>query len=257
MFEFVRRASRFLATMDARTMTSLVVSAVLLGFVAAMLVYGQGWLHLENDGELTRLFRRVANSPLAIIGVIAIFSFLALTGFPQILLITATVVWFGPWNGAVYAWIATMVSATLTFAIGHAFGGDWVRRIGGERSKSLIEFLRRHGVWASGLIRVVPSAPFIVVNAAAGAAHIPLWKYWLGSGVGIVPKISIVAALGALAPDRAALNDGVGGIVDFFTARDPSHLAALAALIGGWIAFLFVVRVFYVRLRRRDDRLST
>lgn len=253
MFEFVRRLSRFLAAMDAKSATSLLVSVTLLCVVAALLVFGRNWLSLDGEGDLAALFQQAAGSPFAFFGVAAIFSLLALTGFPQILLIAASVVWFGPVTGGAYAWAATMVSASLTFAIGRMLGGEWVRRVGGARAQSLIEFIQRRGVWASGLIRVVPSAPFIIVNAAAGAAHVPLWKYWLGTGVGIVPKISIVATLGALAPDRAALNDGVGGIVEFFASRDPERLAALAALLVGWMAFLFVVRLVYVRFGGRVD----
>ncbi|MBI1393068.1 MAG: TVP38/TMEM64 family protein [Alphaproteobacteria bacterium] len=249
MFELVRRLSRFLATMDAKLATSLALSLAILVSVAAMLIYGRGFVSVDADGGLSRLFEQVAASPLAVIGVIAIFSLLALTGFPQFMLIAATVVWFGPWNGALYAWIATMASASVTFAIGRLFGGEWVVRIGGKRGESLIGFLNRHGVVASGLIRVVPSAPFIVVNAAAGAAHIPFWKYLLGSGVGIVPKISLVAALGAIAPDQAANADGLSSVLSFFTEQEPRRLAILFALVVGWLFFLYAVRVIYQRLR--------
>ena len=151
MFELVRKLSRFLTTMDAKTATSLFVSALLVVFVAVMMAFGQDWFNLEEEGDLNRLFTAAAGSPLAIVFVIAIFALLALTGFPQILLITATVVWFGPWNGAFYSWIATMVSATLTFGIGHMLGGDWVARIGGKTATDLMAFLHRHGIAASAL----------------------------------------------------------------------------------------------------------
>ncbi|MEO0399715.1 MAG: VTT domain-containing protein [Pseudomonadota bacterium] len=256
MLSLVRRLSRFLTSMDGKTATSLVVSAILIIFVGVMLLYGQDWLSLDADdtggGALTGLFMRASESPLAIIAVIAIFAFLALTGFPQILLITATVMWFGPRVGAGYSWVATMASATLTFAIGHMLGGAWVLKAGGDRATRLIDFLQRRGAVASGLIRVVPSAPFIVVNAAAGAAHIPLWKYWLGTGLGIVPKIVVVAVLGAMAPGEAAMSDGVEGVLDFFTSRNPRDVAMAGAVIGLWLCFLFGVRIIYARMRKGE-----
>lgn len=249
MLSLVRRLSRFLARMDSKTATSLILSAGLILFVGVMLLFGQEWLSLDDDGALAQLFMTASESPLAIIAVIAIFAFLALTGFPQILLITATVMWFGPRLGASYAWIATMASATLTFAMGRMMGGAWVLNAGGERASKLIDFLRRRGAVASALIRVVPSAPFIVVNAAAGAAHIPLWKYWLGTGLGIIPKIAVVAVLGAVAPGEQAMSDGVEGVLDFFTSRTPRDLAMAAAVIGLWLCFLFAVRVIYTRIK--------
>ncbi|MAW80326.1 MAG: hypothetical protein CMI63_08805 [Parvularcula sp.] len=254
MVEFLRRLGRFLTSMDAKAITSLAVSLFLLAFVILMLAYGQQWLNLEqeNQDKLNRMLAEVAESPFAVLGVMSIFAFLALTGFPQILLITATVIVFGPKNGAFYSWLATMASATLTFGLGHFLGGRWVRRFGGERVQRTIDFIGRHGILASGLVRVVPSAPFIVVNAAAGAAHIPMWKYWAGTGVGIIPKILLVAGLAAFTPDANALKDGVAGLVDFFTTRDPAHLSIVALIVIGWLGFLILVRWLYRRLRKQD-----
>lgn len=253
MVEFLRRIGRFLTSMDAKAVTSLAVSVFLLIFVVVMLAFGQQWLNLEEEGQVRRLLTAAAESPWAIIGVISIFSLLAMAAFPQILLITATVIVFGPKNGALYAWIATMASATLTFGLGHFLGGRWVRRIGSDRVQRTIDFIGRHGILASGLVRVVPSAPFIVVNAAAGAAHIPMWKFWTGTGIGIIPKIAFVALLAAFTPDTDSLHDGVGGIVEFFMSRDPSHLGVLALIIAGWLGFLLLMRWLYRRLRRREN----
>ncbi|MEE2692888.1 MAG: VTT domain-containing protein [Pseudomonadota bacterium] len=254
MVEFWRRMWRFLGAMDAKAWTSLSVSLTLLAFVVLMFLFGQDWLKLDKDGELTTLLMRAANSDLALIGVISVYTLLALTGFPQILLFAATVIAFGPQKGALFAWIATMASATFTFFIGHLLGGRWVRKFSHERVQSTIEFLTRRGIVASGLIRVVPSAPFVVVNAAAGAAHIPLWKYWLGTGVGIVPKILLVAGIGAFWPDQAVLTEGIGVVVEFFQSRKPRDLAILAAIVVAWLAFLYVMRLVYVRLRRREQK---
>lgn len=252
MVEFLRRLSRFLNSMDAKAITSLSVSIILLLFVIFMLAFGQSWLNLDREGQLSRLMLTAAESPWAIIGVVAIFSFLAMTGFPQILLITATVVVFGPQSGAIYAWFATMASATLTFGLGHFLGGRWVRRMGGDRVQRTVNFLHNHGIIASGMIRVVPSAPFIVVNAAAGTAHIPLWKFWLGTGVGIIPKIAVVAILAAFTPNANDLSEGVTGVVEFFTSREPRDVAIIAAIIAAWLAFLLFIRFIYRRLRSRE-----
>ena len=256
MFEYLRRLGNFLTTMDARTITSLCISIFLLCFVIVMFVYGQQWLRLDDENELTRVMFQAANSPWAIVGVISVYSLLALTGFPQILLITATIIVFGPLKGAGYSWVATMFSATLTFGLGHFLGGGWVRRLGGDRVQRTIDFARRYGVLASGLVRVVPSGPFIVVNAAAGAAHIPIWKYWLGTGMGIIPKIALVGVLSLFAPDQRDLASGVSGLLDFFTSREPRDLAIIVGIIVVWIGFLFFVRQLYRRLRQRESLIE-
>jgi uncharacterized membrane protein YdjX (TVP38/TMEM64 family) len=254
MVEFLRRLGRFVTEMDAKAMTSLGVSVVLLAFVIIMFAFGQEWLRLDREGALAQIFERAAHSQWAIFGVISVYSLLALTGFPQILLFTATIVAFGPQTGALYSWVGTMASATLSFLLGHLFGGAWVRRFGGARVQSSIDFLARHGVLACALIRVVPSAPFIVVNAAAGAAHIPLWKYWLGTGIGIIPKIALVAVIGSYAADAKALEHGVEGLVAFFQSREPRDLAIMALIIPVWLGFLLSMRIVYLRMRRRAQK---
>ena len=252
MFNFLGRLGHFLNNMDAKAVTSLGVSLVLLTFVVLMFVFGQQWLQLDDESALKQIMDRAYTSRWAVMGVISVYVLLALTGFPQILLITATVLTFGPQNGAFYSWVATMVSATFTFGLGHLLGGAWVRRFGGDRVQRTINFLGRHGILASALVRVVPSAPFIVVNAAAGAAHIPMWKFWAGTGAGIIPKILVVAAIGAFAPDQDVLESGVSGVLAFFTSREPRDIAIIGLIIVLWLAFLLFVRWIYLRMRRND-----
>ena len=246
----LRDFGRFLTSMDAKAATSLLVSIVLLVFVLLMFVYGKHWLNLESQEQLNQLLFRASQSPWAVPIVIAVFVVVSLTGFPQFWLIAGAVLVFGARDGALYSWLATMISATVSFGLGHWYGGQFVRRFGGDRTQATVDFIGRHGILASGLIRVVPSAPFIVVNAAAGAAHIPLWKYWTGTSIGIVPKIIFVAVLFSLAPDHRTFADGIEGILAFFTSREPKDLALLAAAIGGWLVFLLFVRRIYERMRR-------
>lgn len=251
----LRDLGRFLTTMDAKAATSLAVSVVLLFFVFFMFFYGRRWLNLDDQDQLNTLLFSASQSPWAVPIVIAVFVVVSLTGFPQIWLIAATVLVFGARDGAAYSWLATMISSTVSFGLGHWYGGRFLKRFADERLASTIEFIGRHGILASGLIRVVPSAPFIVVNAAAGAAHIPLWKYWAGTSVGIVPKILLVAALSRLAPDHRSFSDGVQGILAFFLSRKPADIALLAAVIAGWLGFLLFVRWIYEGMRQRDAGL--
>lgn len=253
MFEFVRSMGRMFEDGDPRTYVSFGASILLLLFVVLMFVYGQEWLRLDDEGAIRQIFAKAADSHLALAGVVAAYTLLAMTGFPQIWLFVATVLAFGPQTGAIYAWIGTMVSATLTFFLGHLLGGQWVRRWGGDKVQQSMDYIGQHGIVASGLVRVVPSAPFIVVNAAAGAAHIPIWKYWVGTGVGIIPKIALVAFAAALAPPDV-LEQGVSGIVNFFQSRHPRDLAIMALMISAWVAVLLGARWLYVRNARRGQK---
>jgi uncharacterized membrane protein YdjX (TVP38/TMEM64 family) len=69
----------------------------------------------------------------------------------------------------------------------------------------------QNGFMASLIIRLVPAAPFIVVNMAAGVARVSRRDFALGTAVGIVPKILLTAFAGGSV--MAAMNGG--GLVQF------------------------------------------
>lgn len=248
---------RFLTSMDARAATSFAVSTALMLVVLALFFFGQHWVHFDDEGRLAATLAEFARTPWAVPAVMLVFIALALTGFPQWFLIAGTILAFGPRDGAIYSWLATMMSASVTFALGRFMGGAWVERFGGARTRATMDFIGRHGILASGLIRVIPSAPFIVVNAAAGAARVPLWKYLAGTSVGIVPKILIVVALASLAPEDRTLSGGFAGLYQFVTSLTGGDWLLFAAVVAGWTGLLLGVRRIYVAMRRRSGDEAT
>lgn len=249
MPSYLRKIGEFLGAMDAKSITSLAVSGALLFSVIAIFFLGRDWIGVTNDDSIADLLVQFRGTPWAVFAVIAIFVLLALTGFPQILLIAGTVIAFSPVQGGLYAWIATLTSATVTFGIGGQFGRSWVNKFGGERANAMIDFVGRHGIAASGIVRIVPSAPFIVVNAAAGAAKIPLWKYLIGTGIGIIPKIVLVALIYATIAAKSSHAD-TGTILEQMQSNWPKFVA-IVIIASGWFLILFFGRRVYSALR--DD----
>ena len=244
MFSLFRMVGQFINNMDAKAWTSLLVSVSLLAFILLMAFYGRDWLGL-NQGKVQEMMARIAESPFAIVGVISVFALLALTGFPQVLLVAGTVAVFGPQQGGIYSWIATMCSATLTFYMGHFFGGGVVRKLSAGRMNRMVVMLQRHGIMTTMLVRWTPSAPFIVINAIAGAARISILKFWAGTGLGIIPKIIFIAAF----------TGQIDEMMKFFTNRDPQHLVVVVAIVVAWLGFLLAMRWLYMWMRRRETGL--
>src|SRR6185503_4639802 len=84
---------------------------------------------------------------------------------------------------------------------------------------------------ASMLIRNVPSAPFIVVNMAFGAARVNFFAFIAGLALGVLPKTALVAFGGAAI--MAALEGNLGVAI--------AMVVAAAAL---WLGGAFLVRRF-------------
>lgn len=239
MVTLFQQIGRFLNNMDARAITSMLVTLALLAIMAVLLIYGTDWLGINQDA-VNRIMSRVAASPLAPFGVIVVFCVLALIGFPQTLLFAVTVAVFGPMTGAIYSWVATMCSATLTYMLGQIFGAHFVRKVSAGRAQTMIKVVRGHGLLASMMVRWTPSAPFIVINSIFGAAAVALWKFLLGTGIGIIPKILFVSFFTAQ----------VDELLGFFQSRDLRDLLVIGVVVVLWIVFLLFVRALYMRLRR-------
>lgn len=148
---------------------------------------------LPGREESLAWLETLAGSPWGLPAVVLVFCVAAFLGVPQFALIAASIAVFGPLPGAVYAWIANMLSGALTFWIGRAGGEAAVRRYAGPRAQKLSRLIGQNALIASAVVRSVPAGPFLIVNMAFGASAAKFRDYWIGMGLGILPKIALVA----------------------------------------------------------------
>jgi len=237
----MRRLLRSLMDMDARAWRAVAVSFVLFGGVGVVFVFGASVLGIDGPHEVERWMAAGVHGPWALPVAVASFAAFAFLGVPQFVLIAAAVVAFGPWAGFAYSWVGTLVSALIGFGIGRRFGARSLPRLGGEGLQKFMAMIGRNGFTASLLVRLAPSAPFIVVNMAAGVTPMRLSAFAAGTAIGIVPKIALTAFAGASVVK--ALNGG-GGAGQWLT------LLAAAAL---WIVAGLLVRNW---MRRREAKAA-
>ena len=174
---------------------SALLAFVLFGGVGLALMFGAAALGL-NGPEAARQWLAAARGPWSLPVAIACFAVLAFVGVPQLALIAAAVAVFGPWQGLIYSWIGTMVSALVGFGLGRLWGPRFGSAASAGAVGRLIALTARNGFLASLVIRLVPFAPFVVVNMAAGVTAIRLFDFILGTGIGILPKIVLTAVAG-------------------------------------------------------------
>ena len=107
--------------------------------------------------------------------------------FPRPLITLAAVIAFGPWLGFLYALVGIFASAVVTYYIGRRMRRDTVRRLAGPKLDRMIEVLKKHGLLAMTLLRLVPIAPFAVESIVAGAIHMRCGTWSLGTAIGLLP----------------------------------------------------------------------
>ncbi|TAL29192.1 MAG: TVP38/TMEM64 family protein [Phenylobacterium sp.] len=233
----MRRLFAFLSNMDAQALRALAVSFVLFGGVGIVFFFGAQVLGFDGERTLEG-WLGAARGPWSLPVAVAAFAALAFIGTPQIVLIAAAVVAFGPMTGAAYSWIGTMVSALVGFYLGRSAGAKTLERFSGEGVQRFMRLVGENGFLASLIVRLVPSAPFIVVNMAAGVTPMRASHFVAGTGIGIGPKIVLTAFAGA-------------SILQLMRGEIGRHAWGIAAVAALWLAIGWFARRW---LRGRADK---
>jgi uncharacterized membrane protein YdjX (TVP38/TMEM64 family) len=112
---------------------------------------------------------------------------------PVTLLIAVAGVIFGPYEGFAISIVGVGLAAAANYAVGAGLGRRFVRRVAGSRVNRVSRRLARQGILAMAALRLVPVAPFTVVNLVAGASHISFRDYLLGTLLGMAPGIAALS----------------------------------------------------------------
>ena len=148
------------------------------------------WLDLQTLTAAVAWLGNSAWSPVWVIGGYIVASLVAL---PITLLFVATILSFQPVPGFLYALAGGLVSACVSYAAGHLLGRDLVRRLAGGTVNRISRKLAHRGVLTVFAVRLLPVAPFTVVNIVAGASHIRFRDFVLGTAAGLLPGLTAIA----------------------------------------------------------------
>jgi uncharacterized membrane protein YdjX (TVP38/TMEM64 family) len=108
---------------------------------------------------------------------------------PITLLIGVTAMVFAPAWGALYALSGCLLNAWVTYLIGSGLGKQTIRKLAGQRLNRLSRQMAKQGILTVAIIRNIPVAPFTIVNMIAGASHIKLKDFMIGTALGMLPGI--------------------------------------------------------------------
>jgi phospholipase D1/2 len=196
----------------------------------------RGWLDVDTLVESVTALRGHPIAPLVVIGgyVVGIMVLIPVT-----VLITATAFAFGPLLGFTYSLLGCVVSATLTYGLGYLLGHETIRSLAGAHWGRLNRRIGQHGLLAILIVRVVPVAPFVVLNVMAGASRIRLRDFVLGTFLGMLPGLSVMTIFGNHLED---------------VIRNPKVETFL--VISGLIAVIVLLAVWVRRRFRNGDSFA-
>jgi uncharacterized membrane protein YdjX (TVP38/TMEM64 family) len=171
--------------------------------------------------------------------VIGIYLVGGLIAFPVTVLIATTAAAFGPTTGLAYATVGSLASAMVTYAVGVTLGRETLRGLLGPRLKRVQRNIVSGGVLAVAAIRLVPIAPFTVVNLVAGASEVKLGAYVAGTLLGMAPGLLAMSALGHQ-------------FVRILSEPKPGEFAILFAVVLLWLAIAGGVQVMVTKFGKRS-----
>jgi phospholipase D1/2 len=166
-----------------------------VGALAALWRYTPlaAWTDASMVAEWAEVFSAARWAPLL---VLLAYTPASLVLFPRPIITLFAVISFGIWAGFLLAFIGILIAAAASYYLGRKLNRGLVRRIAGTRLNRLSQVMRRRGLLAMTAIRLVPIAPFAVVNIVAGAIRVPLRHFMIGSALGILPGTLVATVFG-------------------------------------------------------------
>lgn len=208
---------------------AVVVLIVMLSFAWSFSSLRE-WLDMDR---MVSALRHFADGYGPFIAALAIACALILA-VPLSFLTLVVMVAYGPMYGFVCTMAGAQIGALCSYVLGVMLGRDIVRKLGGVRVNAVSQKLARHGLLAVIAVRMVPVAPFAVVNMVAGASHIGLRDLLLGTLLGMAPGTLVIALFIDKILEAIRTPDSRSGIV--------TVLILVLLAIGVWLAQRWVRR---------------
>ena len=196
-----------------------------------------GLIETEKILSSGRLFKSSIWDCLA---VIVVYTIGGLISFPIVVLIPATATVFGITGGFTYSLIALLVNAIVLYFMGYKLNDRSFEIFEKERIIRISQKLSKHSFTTIVVLRLLPAAPYTLVNLLAGAFKIPFVKYALGTIIGIAPSVLIMTLIG-------------GQFKKILT--NPVSQNILIALVLSAVMFILIIKIWrqFSVVRNKND----
>jgi len=159
--------------------------------------------------KITGWVLSIRDNPARLLIILGAYLGGSLLFVPITVLILATALVFGPLLGCAYSIAGCLLGAGVTYVIGYFLGRDFIQRVVGSKWQRVEQKIDQAGIMAVATMRLLPIAPFTIVNVISGAFQVRFRDYIIGSLLGMAPGI-VVINLFAHQFESAVRDPGVG-----------------------------------------------
>lgn len=196
------------------------------------------WLNMDN---VQTYIQHVQTSEWSVPIIIASYVLGSLFFVPITLLIAATAAVFGPVMGFGLALMGSIASAAVTFGIGLMAGDHLFKNYSNTAFMRINDRLKGTGVMGLAALRMVPIAPFTLVNMILGVSGIKFVSYLAGTVLGMLPGMAAMVILG-------------DSLATIWRDPDPQNLLYIAVAILLWLSVLVGIHVLLKSERERRGK---
>ncbi len=151
---------------------------------------------MAGTQAIAHWFHGMRHNPWAPLIVVLIYVAANAVFFPNTVLNAATILGLGTLWGLPCALAGSVTSAMVMYALGRRFGKERLRRIDSAAIERVTGMLKNSGVLGIASLRLLPIAPYTVVNLVAGAAHVRPFAFGVGTFLGLLPGNLLMTAFG-------------------------------------------------------------
>lgn len=191
-----REALREHHEVEASTPASLNRWVKIAGWTTGLIVLGLAvsrlWASVIDQRRVTSLLEPLRDTPYALPLLTLVITVGGVIGLPLNLFIIGAAVTLGPWRAFGCGFVGAMIAAAISFGLGHHFGKPLARRLVGEKLETLTNTMARRGIGSVATLRLLPVAPFGIMNLVAGASGLRFSPFMIGSAIGLLPGIAAV-----------------------------------------------------------------
>jgi phosphatidylserine/phosphatidylglycerophosphate/cardiolipin synthase-like enzyme/uncharacterized membrane protein YdjX (TVP38/TMEM64 family) len=170
----------------------LSITAGVLAIFLLGLGLKEAWGSAIKQDDVETFFQSLNQSAWVLPTLFIIFLLTGLSGLSiNLILVSATLV-IGPWSAFGCGFSGSLVSAVAAFYLGRFGGQPVLQKFFADRLDGLSRKISERGVISVALLRLVPIAPFVVINLVAGLSNMRLKTFFLGSCLGMIPGMLAV-----------------------------------------------------------------
>lgn len=183
-----------------------IVPVVLL--ISAVVAWKLGYFELDSRRELLARVQGLRLTQGIVLWYVVGYTLVVVLCLPATAVIVLGGAIFGPWVGALLAWTGAMAGTVVAYWLAHNVARRPMQRLFGEHR--LLRQLRQRGdTVALFRLRVLPIAPFGVLDYVAGIAGVSLTRLLIATALGTSLSVLAYAFVGhALLAGLISQRDG-------------------------------------------------